>query len=250
MKKIIILLLFVSAAMYGQLDTIDLKISDFGVPSRPGEADFMLNEAYKMNQSLRSVDSLYTFIDPSDSSIVVEAITYSDTYWDDLRMPLSNTLLNPALTEPDFEDNGSGLFAWGFDADSDSTEVLNFIVQIPHSYKEGTDLHPHLHWQPETTNTGDVAWKVNYAFASIDSAFSATDSCWVVDAGDGVALGHQVIDLGDIDGTNLKISAIIMGNVSRVGDHALDTFTGIAYGLELDFHFEIDAPGSRTENTK
>ena len=178
------------------------------------------------------------------------AVYYSDTYWDDLRVPLTNTQLNPALTEPDFEDNGTGLFAWGFDADGDSTEVLNFIAQLPHSYKEGTDIDAHLHWQPETTNTGDVAWKLNYAFASIDSSFSTVDSCWVVQAGAGVVLGHQLVDLGDIDGTNIKISAVIMGNISRVGDHTLDDFTGIAYGLELDFHFEIDAPGSDGEYIK
>ena len=99
MRKLIILLLFISSALYGQLDTIDLKISDFGLPSRPGEADFMRNEAYKINFGLANIDGFNNFIDVTDSSIIVEEITYSDTYWDDLRVPLTNTKINPANSD-------------------------------------------------------------------------------------------------------------------------------------------------------
>jgi hypothetical protein len=41
-----------------------------------------------------------------------------------------------------------------------------------------------------------------------------------------------------------------MGNISRVGDHTEDDFTGIAYGLEIDFHYQIDQPGSSNEYSK
>jgi len=75
MRKILILLLFASVSAYGQLDTIDLRVSYFGVPSISGQADFMLNEAYKMNQSLRSVDSLNNVIDVTDSSAVLTVLT-------------------------------------------------------------------------------------------------------------------------------------------------------------------------------
>ena len=74
MKNLIYILLFVSSTLYGQLDTIDLKISDFGLPSREGEADFMRNEAYKMNQGLRSTDSLNNIIDVTDSSAVFTTV--------------------------------------------------------------------------------------------------------------------------------------------------------------------------------
>jgi len=79
MKKVTYLLLFVSCSVFGQLDTVDLKISDFGVPSRAGEADFILNEAYKMNQSLRSVDSLNNVIDVTDSTAVFTIINVDST---------------------------------------------------------------------------------------------------------------------------------------------------------------------------
>ena len=77
-----------------------------------------------------------------------------------------------------------------------------------------------------------------------------TDTFRVIDAGDGVALKHQLVDLGDIDGSTLGISAIIKGSIARMGDAPDDTYTGSAYGLELDFHYEIDAPGSTYEYVK
>ena len=242
MRKLLILLALVPFIVNGQTPEPLVELAKYHNYNR-------LFEMADLNFT-NITEGVYTQPTIESESINAGAMYYTDTYWDDLRVPLSNTRLNPALTEPDFEDNGTGLFAWGFDADGDSTEVLNFIAQLPHSYKEGTNIDAHLHWQPETTNTGDVVWKLNYAFASIDSSFSAVDSFWVVQAGAGVALGHQVVEFGDIDGTDIKISAIIMGNLSRVGDHTEDDFTGIADGLEIDFHYQIDQPGSSNEYSK
>lgn len=183
-------------------------------------------------------------------SIATDAITYTDTYWDDLRVPLSNTQLNPAQSEPDFEDTGDGVFAWGFDTGNDSIESLHFIAQLPHLYKEGTDIDCHIHWFPNTTNTGDVVWKVFWKIASINDTFSAVDSFRTVEAAGGVVFGHQLTDIGDIDGTGIDISAVIMGNITRLGTATDDTYTGTVYGLEIDFHYQIDAPGSETEMVK
>ncbi len=229
---------------------------DYVTGAVPGDGELKLQLGYLNSRT----DSLTSFIDPSDStatfttidvdSAALGAVTYTNTYWEDLRVPLTNTRINPANSEPDFEDAGDGTFAWGFDADSDSAWTLNFVAQIPHSYKEGTDICAHIHWQPDGTNTGDVVWKLAYTTASIDSAFSTVDTLRVLDAGSGVALQHQFIDFGDIDGTNLLISAIIKGSIARMGDAPDDDFTGTAYGLELDFHFQLDSPGSKEKLIK
>lgn len=186
-------------------------------------------------------------------SINVDRIVYSDTYWDDLRVPLTNTFLNPNKSEPEFEDTGDGIFAFAFETDNDSAESLHFIAQMPHNYKEGTDLKAHVHWMPSSTNADDVVWKLIYKIASeghSNSAMSAVQSARVIDAANGTALTQQETELVDIDGTNIKISGILIGNITRLGDAAADDFTGIAYGLELDFHYEVDSPGSRDEEVK
>jgi hypothetical protein len=76
MRKILTLLLvFISLSAFGQLDTINLSISYFGLPSIEGSADFMRDEGYKSNQAMRSIDSLNNVIDVTDSSGVFTTIT-------------------------------------------------------------------------------------------------------------------------------------------------------------------------------
>lgn len=183
-------------------------------------------------------------------SISTDAVYYADTYYDDLRVAASNTRINPANSEPDYEDPGDGFLAWGFNADSDSSWVLNFECQLPHRRAYGTDLDAHVHWQPDGTNTGNVVWKLAYVISNVNGSWVTADTLRVVDAGDGVALKHQLADLGDIEGDTMKISAMIKGNIGRMGDATDDTYTGSAYLLEIDFHYQIDSPGSRDEYTK
>ena len=261
MKKILIITFtLLSISAFGQLDTVDLTIRDFGVPSRTTVPDFMGSEMYKVNQAIRGIDSINNFIDVTDSSatltvLIVDSIStgaiyYSDTYWDDLRIPLTNTRINPANSEPDFEDMGNGAFAWGFDANADSAHTLHFIAQLPHRYTVGTDIEAHIHWSPSTTNTGNVRWKLTYRTATINGTISAAAYKWVVDAADGTAFKHQLAAFGTIDGSGLGISSMIIGRVARTGDIAADSYTGSAYGLEIDFHFQIDRPGSGEEYIK
>lgn len=68
----LILLLF-GAMAYGQLDTVSLSVADFGVPSIEGQADFVKNEAYKINVAITEMDTLleppHLFIYFGDSAV-------------------------------------------------------------------------------------------------------------------------------------------------------------------------------------
>lgn len=255
MRWIGFILLFACVAVFGQLpDSADMRIDYFGIPSQNPDPDFVRTQTARINaRDVYVNDRLDSLKDGTGlliiDSLVTGGLYFSDTYYDDLRIPLVNTKINPLKSEPVFEDAGNGMWAFGFDADADSTEALNFIAQIPHSWKQGTDIECHIHWMPSTTNTGNVLWKMKTFVASIDSVFVAIDSFYITDAADGVAFGHQYLDMGDIPGDTIAgLSAIVGGWLSRVGDS--DTYTGSAYGLEIDFHFEIDAPGSSEESVK
>ena len=183
-------------------------------------------------------------------SISIGAINYTDTYWDDLRVPMSNTKITPSKTEPALEAIVTGVLAYAFEADADSSEMLNFVAQLPHSRKAGTDLSCHLHWAPSTTNTGNCYWRFTYTIISIDGTFGAVTSSRVLDAGDGTAVKHQLVEFDDIDGSTLGLSAVLIGNITRLGEATEDSFTGVAYGLEFDIHCQIDSPGSPHEYVK
>ena len=250
-KLLIFIFAFVAISIYAQIPGAPdaSGVINAGPPfvtgSNTGAGE--LQQQFTYIQS--SVDSLETAL--ITDSISTGAMYYSDTYWDDLRVPLTNTRINPVNSEPDFEDRGDGLFAWGFDSDSDSAWVLNFTAQIPHKRSDSTSFDAHLHWQPDGTNTGNVVWKLVYSVANIGGSWTTLDTLRIVDPGNGVALQYQIIEFGTIDGSDtLRISSGIVGNIARMGDAADDTYTGTAFGIEIDFHYQIDSPGSREEYIK
>ena len=82
------------------------------------------------------------------------------TCWDDIA--LGSGALGAGASAPDLINiNNSGIYLYGF-AGAATIEQLYGSFEVPHNYKEGTDLIPHIHWLTTTTNTGNVKWQVDY----------------------------------------------------------------------------------------
>ena len=196
----------------------------------------------------------------TDTSVFKE-LSLSDTVWDDIRVPALSTKKGgskePGLVK--FLDNGAGsqgILTYQFDDSAE--EELYFAVQIPHAWKQGTNLHPHVHWSP-TVNGGVgevVSWGLEYSFAEITNVFP--DSVLMygnepIHSGDLVAKRHYLTELGIIDMTAVdSVSPMILCRIFRdaTGSGKTDDYGNDVALLEIDFHFEIDDIGSRTEYTK
>lgn len=168
-------------------------------------------------------------------------IQYEDSYWDDLRVPLTSTRVG-ALNKPEFDYTNIGyLFP-----QNDATEILYFVTQLPHQAKAGGVLRPHIHWQ-QTADTA-VVWKFGYKIlapgGSIPAVFTTLTSTTPVFAFDTDPI-HQVSPFPAIEGAQ-ALSSVILGMLYREDD----TTTGDVLAWDFDFHFEIDSPGSRDEYTK
>lgn len=176
----------------------------------------------------------------------------SFAYFDDLRTPA--TAINPPgnVNDPDIDTAIAGLL---FDANTE--EMVSIIVQLPHSYKEGTDLEPHVHWQKTTSAAGNVDWQIDYRWARInevmDGSWTTLSSNTTV-AGtpdDDTANKHLITALGSISGAGAQISDMLMIQLRRdANDATNDTYGADARLLEFDIHYEQDAPGSRQEFIK
>jgi len=170
----------------------------------------------------------------------------SATVFDDLRFPATSVNPPGLVSDPDWDNTNGG---WLFD--SGSTEQLWIIGQMPHSWKEGSDVTPHIHWWPTSTNTGDVYWRLEYKWTNINGtdagAFTTVN---IQDAGDGTNLKHQVASFGTISGAGKTISSMLIMKVSRIGGDVLDTYTADALFREFDIHYEMDTLGSRAILTK
>ena len=132
-----------------------------------------------------------------------------------------------------------------------------FTVQLPHSYREGSDLHPHVHWTAiaGTPARSGVKWGLEYTIVSIGETFGNTTIITGSNIINNIATitgpgQHLINSLGIIDGSPggnpLKISSVIACRLFRDDD----TFTESVGLLGIDFHYESDTQGSRVEYIK
>ncbi len=186
-----------------------------------------------------------------DGSLILSSTTFSQTVWDDLRVPLSSAR-NPS-SAPGYDAFKNGTKAWAFDKTSD--EMLYFETQLPHTYKFGTKLHAHIHWAPIDTGTNGVVWCLEYTIQYINGgAYPASSTECVRQVGAGVAYGHQIAEIVEIPGITGSVSAVLVGRLFRDANSSeakgTDDYDADAFGLSFDIHYEIDSFGSRQETVK
>lgn len=172
--------------------------------------------------------------------------------WDDLRFPAQG--INPpgAVADPDIETTtGLSLF------DSAGTEILAGVAQLPHSWKEGSALKPHVHWQKTTSAAGNVLWRLEYEVVNNGDVAAMTystvisSSTSIAELPDTNTANNLLITtLPEISMINKRISCIVFWKLSRVGGNAADTYGADARLVELDFHYLVDTKGSVEQFTK
>lgn len=177
------------------------------------------------------------------------------TVWDDLRVPLQRGRVaggnNPDFIQ--FATDGAasnGVYVYSFD---DGEEIF-FSVQMPHGWKVGSTIYPHLHWSPssDVDPADNVGIYLEYVWADIGEDFGNTTIIGQ-DVSTGVNndknhLIHNFDDAG-ISGAGHTLSSILHCRFYRaaaVGDNYADPI----WAHEVDFHYEIDTVGSRQVTTK
>jgi hypothetical protein len=131
--------------------------------------------------------------------------------------------------------------------------------QMPHTYKEGTDLEFHIHWTPANRGVAEsgnkVGWKVDYTIAVVGGIFGASATVDLSDTCSGVNDKHELAGSVTVSGAGLKVSHIIVLRIYRTDTGTDDTWAGTTNAqspalLEFDIHFRKDTMGSRQEFIK
>jgi len=122
--------------------------------------------------------------------------------------------------------------------------------EIPHAYKEGSNLAPHIHWMPTTANAGNVKWFLEYNWQLNANTFGAPTTVSIVDAATGTAWDNIQTDIASISGTGMLFNSHFVFRLYRDPNDAEDTYPDDAVLLSIGLHYEIDTVGSRTVNTK
>ena len=177
------------------------------------------------------------------------------TRWDDLRV--EPVVRGTGAKNPSFAVWLNGVYLYDFDdATAGSEKEVWFSVQMPHSWKEGSTVEPHVHWTNKTAGTAGqvIRWGIEYTKAPIGGTFGATTTIYgttIVGGGDiTVANEHLLTDFAGVDMTGDTLSTVIACRLFRNSSNAADTYTGTAGLLYIDWHYEIDSMGSKTELAK
>ncbi|MBA4318355.1 MAG: hypothetical protein C0412_08135 [Flavobacterium sp.] len=185
----------------------------------------------------------------ADGSLMFEG---NAIVWDDLRVSLDKGSSSASL---EYVWGSTGPQIWYF-RDNEGLEAMSFVVQLPHSWKEGTILYPHIHWLPKASEAGTVEWNLDYSWQNYDATtplvFATYTTSTVTVAGPFVANTHRITPLASsgLNGAGKKISSILICKIWRNSSNTGDTYRDDAGLLSLDFHYQIDTVGSRAEYVK
>jgi len=202
-----------------------------------------------------------------NTNMVIEAdgtfrLDNGATVWNDLMVfPDATTKggSNPPEWGTAFKKNAGGtsqgVYLWMFSPTVE--EELYFTVQIPHVYKLGSDLYPHVHW---TTATGtpsgsNVVWGLEYTLVAVAGTFPntvlMTTSTLIPECGTPTGTGqHLISPFSPVSGAGLGISSVLVCRLFRAAGNAADTFPNTVGLLGFDIHYEQDTQGSRDQWTK
>ena len=134
-------------------------------------------------------------------------------------------------------------------SDTDTLEAFSNF-HIPHTWRLGTMIYPHIHFSVQGNNAGTVRWGVEYTVAQRREAntsnytFQAPSTLYIdfaIPANS--AYSHFVAEAPEgqgIAGTNIDVDSMIMTRVFRQPTNENDTFAGSVWAITADLHIEVD----------
>ena len=203
-------------------------------------------------------------VTPTDLKITTGAaktLLLDTVVWDDLRIT-PGSFGRPGVSDPvyvAYAPGGGALPCYLPEFAVD--DFASFTIQLPHSYKQGSDISVHIHWTAGTNGNEEsgklVGWKIDYSWANINGTFASMQTADLSDECAAADHTHQMTPEVTIDGhtSEKHISSMLLCTIKRTDTGTDDTWVGTASGslpllLEVDFHFPIDTIGSRSASSK
>jgi hypothetical protein len=182
--------------------------------------------------------------------------TINSQVWDDLR--IEPTARGTGAKTPVYIAYKTSMYLYAFDdAAAAAEKELNFKMQMPHSWKQGTAVHMHVHWLSLSTGNPNevVRWGFEYCVANINAVFPATATIYATAPYSPPSTTptidtHYLTEFAEISMTGKTVSCIMLGRIFRNSSNAADTFTGTAGLVSIDAHYQLDSLGSSSELTK
>jgi len=183
-----------------------------------------------------------------------------DTYFDDLLAPLIGAKLESPSSHIVYDTTRHYII---FQKTSDwNDDWLSIAIQMPHRWKTGSVLYPHIHWIQQAAVMPNFIiswiWQVNGGQSPGTSWAHIKHSANVFDWTTGNL--NQITKFGTITPpVGAGLSDMLLIKIMRDVANESTLFSGAendgttqdnAYCASFDIHFEIDSAGSNTEYVK
>lgn len=167
--------------------------------------------------------------------------------WDDLRVAANVT--KPGSSSPTWTNTQGGLYSWGFS--HAATNSVHFNVQMPHAYKEGSNITPHVHWQQLDTDTGHgVVWGLEYTWTNNAATEGSPTTIYVTGTTNSTQYYNHKNYFSAIVGTGKTISSMLVCRLFRLHTDPADDYPAVAILWEFDLHYQLDSVGSQNATSK
>lgn len=187
----------------------------------------------------------------SGACVITEAIVPESLQtegWDDLRFPAQG--INPAgaANAPTVDTTLTGypgtlLFSGSQD------NIIAGVAQLPHAWKRGSTVYPHIHWSKPTGSADAVTWVMYYrVLGSVGETHAALTGPVAATAplGDPTVENSMLLtSFGALDLTGQKESTCIAWQIRRLGSSDADN-NAVRF-FEFDIHYQSDKTGTTTQ---
>lgn len=195
------------------------------------------------------------------ASVLSGTLTLSDslrllgaaTDWDDLRIDGLSTRAGVVAPTDETGFRGSANF-YSRNFVHNQADEVQFSVQMPHAWRAGSDVWPHVHFSPWATSAGSqaVRFVMNCYVADVNDTFpSAAVAYTMTKTWSGGAQWQHLLATSptalDMDG--LALSSLLKCRLWRDNTVA-NNFANKAAFLYFDVHYEVDSFGSDQEYIK
>jgi len=124
-------------------------------------------------------------------------------------------------------------------------EAVSGALEIPHDYKQGSNIIPHIHWQgiAAPTGTDNVKWQLKYC-VSRNEVTLVPPTTITIESGIDTQYEFILSSFAAITGTSFQIGDQFIFSLERIAATA-DEYAGDALVATVGIHYELDTIGSR-----
>lgn len=246
MKKLLIIFLLISQYAISQ------GISTPSTTVNSGTVNVTNNTYMVLDTNFVNIDSIYAGNNGGKVLLNADGIFLRDsaTQWIDL--VINASLINPTGSpSPPTIDNTDGTYLFV----NGQVNTATFIFQLPHGWKEGSNISFHIHGCKISTGSGTPLFRSKYRWNNIgDTATSYTNLDTLTLASgltDNNRNGqHLIYENPDYNGTGKGLSSILIVYLERTATATGDNYEADWKLYSVDLHIQIESFGSRREYQK